>query len=279
MPIHDQGYRRYEGSRGRQGQGWAVIAAAGLRTLLARRVFLGILLLAWLPALVRGVQFYAAANLPQVPVLAPTASTFRTFLDQQANFVFFMTVYVGAGLIANDRRANALQIYLSKPLTRIDYVLGKLVILGACLLMVTWAPALVLLIVQAAFAGSFAFLRSNLFLIPAITVFSAIQTLSVSMAMLALSSLSKSSRYVALLYAALVFFSVAVFGVLRFVTRDSSLAWISLPNDLAQLGDAIFRVPPRFQTPWPLALAMIAALVVVSGLVLARRVRGVEVVA
>ena len=37
-----------------------------------------------------------------------------------------MTVYVGAGIVANDRRANALQIYLAKPLTRVEYVAGKL---------------------------------------------------------------------------------------------------------------------------------------------------------
>ena len=54
--------------------------------------------------------------------LAPTAETFRQFLEQQEIFVFFVTVYVGAGLIANDRRANALQIYLSKPLTRAEYI-------------------------------------------------------------------------------------------------------------------------------------------------------------
>ena len=58
--------------------------------------------------------------------LAPTPETFRQFLEQQEIFVFFVTVYVGAGLIANDRRANALQIYLSKPLTRAEYIFGKL---------------------------------------------------------------------------------------------------------------------------------------------------------
>ena len=50
---------------------------------------------------------------------------FRQFLEQQQIFVFFVTVYVGAGLIANDRRANALQIYLSKPLTRANTSSGS----------------------------------------------------------------------------------------------------------------------------------------------------------
>src|SRR6266513_3871326 len=196
MPIHDQGYRRYGGDRTRTGTGWAVIARAGVRTFFARRAFLGLLLLSWLPFVVRGVQIYAAANLPQARFLALTGETFRQFLDQQQIFVFFITVYVGAGLIANDRRANALQIYLSKPLTRSDYVFGKLAILVTCLLMVTWVPAMVLLILQAAFAGNFTFLRDHVYLVPAITVFSALQVVSVSAAMLALSSLSKSSRYV-----------------------------------------------------------------------------------
>ena len=148
MPIHDQGYRRYGGLKAAVGQGWVVIARAGIRSMFAKRAFLGLLLVAWLPFFVRAFLFYAAANLPQAQMLAPTAETFRQFLEQQETFVFFVTVYVGAGLIANDRRANALQIYLSKPLTRAEYIFGKLAVLMTFLLLVTWIPAMVLLIVQ-----------------------------------------------------------------------------------------------------------------------------------
>src|SRR4026208_2040906 len=124
MPIHDQGYRRYGGDQARGGTGWMVITRAGLRTLFAKRAFLGLLLVSWFPFFVRAVQIYAAANLPQMAMLAPTPDTFRQFLDQQQTFVFFITVYVGAGLIANDRRANALQIYLSKTPTRAQDAFG-----------------------------------------------------------------------------------------------------------------------------------------------------------
>src|SRR5438876_3952928 len=184
MPIHDQGYRRYGGQRARTGTGWTVIARAGIRTFFAKRQFLGLLLLSWFPFFVRAVQIYAAANLPQAKFLAPTAETFRQFLDQQQIFVFFVTVYVGAGLIANDRRANALQIYLSKPLTRAEYVFGKLAILMAFLALVTWLPAIVLLIVQITFAGNFTFFRNNIFLFPAITVYAFIEVVLASSTML-----------------------------------------------------------------------------------------------
>jgi ABC-type transport system involved in multi-copper enzyme maturation permease subunit len=192
--------------------------------------------------------------------------------------VFFVTVYVGAGLIANDRRANALQIYLSKPLTRAEYVLGKLAILMTFLTLVTWLPAIVLLIVQIAFAGNFTFLRNNIFLFPAITLFAFIEVLLASSTMLALSSLSKSSRYVAILYAAVIFFTQAVYGVLYAVTRSTAFSWLSFSANLAQVGDLIFRQPLKYDTPWPVSLLMIVALIGASALILERRVRGVEVV-
>lgn len=279
MPIHDQGYRRYGGEKARKGTGWAVIARAGIRTFFARRAFLGLLLISWFPFFVRAVQIYAAANLPQAQFLAPTPDTFRQFLDQQQTFVFFVTVYVGAGLIANDRRANALQIYLSKPLTRAEYIFGKLAILMAFLLLVTWLPAIVLLIVQIAFAGNFTFFKNNAFLFPAITVFSFVEVILVSATMLALSSLSKSSRYVGVLYAAVIFFSSAIYGVLYAVTRNSSLSWMSFSASLEQIGNVIFRQPLKYDTPWPVSLLVIVGLVALSAFVLERRVRGVEVVA
>jgi ABC-2 type transport system permease protein len=256
-----------------------VIAKTGVRTLLARRAFVGLLFLAWLPFLVRAVQIYAAVNLPQASFLAPTARMFRDFLEQQEIFVFFITVYAGAGLIANDRRANALPLYLSKPLTRLEYVFGKFAILAVLLLAVTWAPAVVLLAVQILFSGGFTFVLANLRLLPAITVFSIVQVVTVSSVMLALSSLSKSSRYVGILYAALIFFSQAVFGVVFTFTQDARrFSWVSMPFNLAQAGDAIFQLPQRFGAPVPAAFLMLALLIAASAVVLERRVRAVEIV-
>jgi ABC-2 type transport system permease protein len=278
-PIHDQGYRRYAGDRAPHGRAWAVITRAGLRTFVARRMFIGLLLLAWLPFFARALQIYASVNLPQAAFLAPTPEMFKDFLGQQDLFVFFIAVYVGAGLIANDRRANALQIYLSKPLTRVEYVFGKLAILMTFLLLVTWIPAIVLLIVQVLFAGSFSFLVENLYLFPAITLKSFVQALTVSCAMLALSSLSNSSRYVGILYAGVIFLTQAIYGVLRGVTGDSSWAWVSFSANLTRIGDLIFRLPPESDTPWPVSLFIIAAVIALSAVVLERRVRGIEVVA
>jgi ABC-2 type transport system permease protein len=278
MPIHDQGYRRYGGHRAPHGRTWWVIARAGLMERLRERKFLGLLLVAWLPFIVRAVQMYLAANIPQAAVLAPTAATFREFIDQQSIFVFFITIYVGSGLIANDRRANALQIYLSKPLTRVEYVAGKLATLVMLLAVVTWVPGILLLLMQMLFAGNFTFLRANLFLFPAITLFSAILILLSAFAMLALSSLSKSRRFVAMMYAGLIFFTAAMYQALRQMTGSRTWALISPEDVLDVVAAVIFRTPGTPSVPMWAALAVIAALITASVWTLERRVRGVEVV-
>jgi ABC-2 type transport system permease protein len=278
MPIHDQGYRRYGGDKAR-GRAWLVIVATGIRAMLGNRRWIVLMVASWIQFLVRAVQFYLAANFSQAGVLSPTAATFRDFFDKQDIFVFIMTVTLGSSLIAQDRRANALQIYLSKPLTRAEYIFGKLGILVTFLLLITWVPAILLLVVEVVFAGNFTFLRANAYLFPAITVFALVEVVMVSTSMLALSSLSTNSRFVGILYTALIFFSNALYGVLRAVTGSSMVSWISFGNNLAQIGDLIFRVPLRYQTPWPIALVMIIVLVGVSALILERRVRGVEIVA
>jgi ABC-2 type transport system permease protein len=261
------------------GRAWTVIAWAGIRGMIRKRAFLGLLIFAWMPFIVRAVQIYVASNYPQIgAILAPDAKMFRDFLEQQDFFVFIVTIYVGAGLIANDRRANALQIYLSKPLSRSEYIAGKAGTLFAFLLIVTWVPAILLLLLQVLFKGSFEFLRTNLFLFPAITVGAFLQALLATFTMLALSSLSKSSRYVGILYSGIIFFTGAIYGVMYAITGSSKLSWLWLTANLSQVVDVIFRLKPRYATPWPVSLIVLFALVAVSISILERRVRGVEVV-
>jgi ABC-type transport system involved in multi-copper enzyme maturation permease subunit len=278
-PIHDQTYRRYAGTRLPLGRSWTVIAGAGIRGMFGRKAFLLLLVLAWIPFIVRAVQIYAVTMYPQAGQILPVdASLFRDFIQQQGAFVFFICVYVGSGLIANDRRANALQIYLSKPLLRIEYIAGKLAVLMFFLAAVTLLPALLLVVVQLAFAGGFTLLRASPQIVPAVLLASVVRVGVASVTMLALSSLSKSTRYVAVLYTGVIFFSEAMFGVLTFVTGSTAVSWVSVPASLEQVSDALFRLDPSYDTPLVVSALVLVGLVVLSISVLERRVRGVEIV-
>lgn len=280
MPIHDQSYRRYGGERQPAQRAWLVIAKSGIWQFLRKRPMMGILFGSQIALVVRLVAFYVSESITQASaLLGPKPETFRQFLEQQNFFVFLIAIYVGSGLIAQDRKANALQIYLSKPLTRVDYIAGKMSILATFLLFVTWVPAMLLLIGQILLSGSFEFARTNLILFPAITVFSFLEVFVVCCAVLALSSLTTSTRYVAVMFAGVMFFSEAIYGTLRMVTGSTAVSWVSFTGSLAQVGDFIFRQPLRYTTPVAVSFIVLLALVAVAISVLERRVRGVEVVA
>ena len=77
MPIHDQSYRRYGGSRAPIGQAWAVIARHGVLTIVRKRLFLGLLLGAWIPFVVGAVTVTLSTTVSASVVTPPDPVTWR----------------------------------------------------------------------------------------------------------------------------------------------------------------------------------------------------------
>jgi ABC-2 type transport system permease protein len=276
MPIHDQGYKRYAGTREAHGRAWAVIARQHVLSAVKSKVFVMFLVGAWIQFVVRSVQVYVS-TLGQAAILQVTNTTYRDFFSVQAFFVFVLSIAM-SGLIADDRRANALQVYLSKPLTRVEYVAGKLAAMMVFLLGVTLLPALLLLLVQTLFTGT-AFVRANLFLVPAVVLYALTHSLLSASLLLALSSLTKSRRFVSVMYAGVFFFTLPMYGALFSITGSRAWAVIAPSQLLIIIGDTIFRVPGERPVPAYVAAAVVIALIGASVWVLERRIRGVEVVA
>ena len=120
MPIHDQSYRRYTGDRdARRAAPGRSSRRPASRPCSAKRKFLGLLVVAWLPFVVRAVQMYLAANFPQaVDHRARRPRPSASSSSSRACSCSSSRSSPAPGLIANDLRANALQIYLAKPMGR-----------------------------------------------------------------------------------------------------------------------------------------------------------------
>jgi ABC-2 type transport system permease protein len=280
MPIHDQGYRRYEGHRVPVGRAWWTMARMHLVTAFKRRWFLLLVFAGWVRFLgYAGFYIVGPVFIPQMSTFAEmNPQVFRNFLNGQGFFVFLITIVLG-GLIADDRRANALQLYLSKPLTRVEYILGKAAPLLILILGLTLVPGLCLILLQIVFSGSLSFLANNLFLLPAITLASLIRALLSTAMILALSSLSKSRRFVAVMYAGIIFFTLAMQQVLRGITGSRAWAAIAPSNMMDVFTDWVFRVRGPQPVPIYVAVLVIVGLIALSAWILERKVRPVEVVA
>ena len=73
-----------------------------------------------------------------------------------------LVLLVGPNLISQDLRFNALPLYFSRPLRRIDYFLGKLGVIGAFLGMVMIVPAVIAYILGLLFSLDITILRDTL---------------------------------------------------------------------------------------------------------------------
>ena len=80
------------------------------------------------------------------------------------------------------------------------------------------------------------------------------------------------------MYAGLSFFTHALFGVIGAAVEGSAFSWVSIFSNLTQIGDVLFRMTPRYDTPPFVSAAVLAAIIATSVFVLSRRIRAVEVV-
>ncbi len=280
MPIYDQRYRRYEARNPlRELRFWPITREA-LKLVIARRAFLLLLLVAWVPFIARTIQVYVVTRFPEAGRVLPVdGRLFGEFLSGQLGFALLVSVFGGAGLIANDLRTGAILVYLSRPLTRVDYILGKLCALLSLNLFVTLAPALMLWIVAVSLAPEqFATLKL-LWLPPAIVLHALVIGLAMGLMALAVSSLSKSARVAGLAFAGLFIGLEIARGVLRGMFRTPETGLVSLQGNLHALGNALFGIQHRFfNQPWPLAALALLVMAALSLWVLRARVRAVEVV-
>jgi ABC-2 type transport system permease protein len=280
MPIYEQTYRRYEARAPLRSVRFWPITREALRMILAKRAFVILLLTSFVPFVVRVVQVYVFTRFPEVGRVLPVdGRLFGEFLNQQVGFTVLLSIFGGAGLVANDLRTGAILVYLSRPLTRRDYVLGKLGVLLALNLSVTLLPGTLLYLIALGLAPDQFARWSLLWIGPAIVAHSLLISLVVGLVALAISALSRSARVAGLAFVGLWVGVEIVRGVLTQIADRPEAEVLSFQQDLREVGNALFGITERtasLSVVWPaltLGVAIVACL-----FVLRSRVRAVEIV-
>lgn len=280
MPIYEQAYRRWE-ARGplRRVRFWP-ITRESLRLILSKRAFLGLLAVSWIPFLVRLVQVYIVTRFPEAARLLPTeGKLFGEFLNGQLGFAMLLSIFGGAGLVANDLRTGAILVYLSRPLTRRDYVLGKMGVLLALNLSVTLVPGLLLYLSAMSLLPDRYLKLDMAWIGPAVVAHSVLISVAVSLLALAVSSLSRSARVAGVALMALWVGLEIARVVASNVFARPEIGLLSIQGNVQAVGRALFGIPPdaaALYWAWP--LVTVVAMGVGCLAVLRSRVRAVEVV-
>ena len=224
MPIHTQDYRHWEGTLNpRPHTRWWIIAKAELKLLAQRKI---VRLIVAIPPLI-----YILVHAILIYILNQVAGVEFSFdfdIDNEffQKFLFRITpvpssflialiaIFGGSGLIATDLKNNALSLYLSKPISWIDYLIGKFAVIGILLGCLTLVPGLLLFLEQALLTDT-SFLKENYWIPLSIVAYSVLITLSSSLLMLLFSSLTSNPRYATIGFCAVWFGSPVIYEVLR----------------------------------------------------------------
>jgi ABC-type transport system involved in multi-copper enzyme maturation permease subunit len=159
------------------------------------RFFVILLILSLVPILLFASYIFIANNktvqlLMQVrsaDLFAVETQYFIVIMTVQTQAAFLLNCWVGPVLIAGDLTNGALPLFLSRPFSRADYVLGKFAVLGLLLSGVTWVPCLLLFSLQAGLAKD-GWIWSHLWMVAPIVLCSAIWVLMLSLISLAVSA-------------------------------------------------------------------------------------------
>jgi len=160
MAVYRRGYQRYQGKIEGRWTRFLVLPRFSWKIMFQQRIVVLLLTASFGFPILCAVFVYLSHNMDLLNLVGPLPGFleindgfFMTFMSAQKTFAIFLAALTGAGLIAPDLANNALQLYFSRPLTRLDYALGRLAALIGLLSLITWIPCLALFLLQAAMAG------------------------------------------------------------------------------------------------------------------------------
>lgn len=262
MAVYEQTYKRYAGRLTPEWSRFLIIPRHALRNVFNSKLFTAFFVICFIPLLVEAVLIYLHHNVTALAIMNANVrelvpidgSFFQTFVNIQGGFAFILALLVGPPLVSRDLRNNALPLYLCRPFSRTEYVMGKMSVILILLSAITWIPQLLLFLLQSYLEG-FAWFRANLWIASAIVIGSAVWILLLALLSQTISALVKW-RVVASAALLGLFLIPSVFGEfinLVFLTRWGNIVSLGglMKNVTAGLFGTFDRVSGRIQvTDW-----------------------------
>lgn len=289
MSVFKRTYSSYDGPIRTRWQRVGVLVRYGFADVWSTKITAILFTICLVPALLFMFVIYLTNN-PAARLLVgsnmqlfPIDSRFFLMsLEAQCWLALAFTAWISPRLISADLADNALPIILSHPISRFEYVMGKLAVLFACLSGVTWLPVLCLFAFQT-YSSPVAWAGTHLFLAVGVFAGALIWICFLALFSLALSSWVKWRVVATGLIFASVFVPAGIGTIFNVVVRTRWGSLINVPYLMSTLWQRLLQVVPnRFEIhkPLPTPAIVITLFVVCAGCAAAlnARIRAREVV-
>src|SRR5262249_49816592 len=158
MAVYKRNYKRYEGPVTADWSRFAILPRYSFQTAFESRFFQSFFVACFVPSVIALAIIYiranasllrsAGINLDPRNVLSVETTFFYTLFRAQTFLTFILGMFVGPGLVSPDLVNGALPLYLSRPFSRYEYVIGKLCVFATLASLITWIPGEIIFLVQ-----------------------------------------------------------------------------------------------------------------------------------
>jgi ABC-2 type transport system permease protein len=289
MAVYERNYARYSGPVTPERTRFLILPRYAYEVVFKSKLFVGFLALCFAPPFFGLLIIYLYHNASALELLGltpqklseafPISNTFfYRGLWIQGALGFLLALFVGPSLVAPDLRNNGLPLYLSRPFSRTEYVLGKMSVLVILLSAITWVPGMLLLLMQGYLEGA-GWLAQNWRIGFGVFVGSWIWIVYLSLFALAVSAWMKW-KPVARITMALLFFVLGGFGAaLRNILETPWGLLISTWDAMSAVWHSLFSLEPDRELPPTVpSWIVLAAGCAIFLWLLSRRIRAYEVV-
>ncbi len=250
MAVYKRSYKAYSGPQTPAWSRFTVLTRYGLSRLFDSRMFTAYTVFCFLPFLVGLVVIYFVHSTAAQTLLGLNFRRqllidnffFFQLLVSESWLGFILVAWTAPGMISTDFANHGIQLYLSRPLSRAEYLIGKISVLAILLSFTTWIPALSLFVVQAAMQGN-GWGWDNAWLAGAIVVAALLWIALMSLLSMALTVWVKWRIAATALFFGVLFF-LAGFGFAVNAVLRTRWGWLlNLPHSIALVWAGLFRLP------------------------------------
>lgn len=177
MAVFERSYKRFEGVLSPEWSRFLIIPRHAVRNVFRSKLFTAFFALSFIWPLVCAILIYLHHNIEALGILKVDirnllpidASFFQNYVIVQGTIGFFLAMLVGPQQVSRDLTNNALPLFLCRPFTRSEYVVGKMSIVIILVSTVTWIPGLILFLLQSYLEG-WAWFVDNIWIASAIFI-------------------------------------------------------------------------------------------------------------
>lgn len=289
MAVYGRSYRRYSGVLTPAWSRFLIFPRYAYETVFQSKLFVAFFALCFLLPFAGLLIIYLHHNMSALSFLNLPAEELKQFLPIDKSFFFYGTWFQGAlsfllvlligpALVSPDLRNNGLALYLSRPFSRSEYVLGKMSVLLILLSLITWIPGMLLFLFQSYLDGA-GWLGSHLRLGFAIFVGSWAWILFLSILALAVSAWVKWRPVARIALIVIFFVSMGFAGIIGEILDTSAGTLVAPWFVIGSIWGGLFDVPVDGFMPSPAAAwASLIAGTLICLWLLSRRIRAYEVV-